>query len=158
MPRTTFAAGRRRPTYRSTAAEIEPGLDRRDPGAHALDLGGKRSGPGTPELVREREHPLREPVVLAQEIALPMLQVSELRRQSLRVRKPFDRHALSIGGLREDVKSRLMDDELDPYRTDSQKEWRDWAAHGYRKRYTPRSMLWFGGVFYTRLAATGRIG
>ena len=33
-------------------------------------------------------------------------------------------------------------------RTESQKEWANWAAHGYRKRYQPRSMLWFGGIFF----------
>jgi hypothetical protein len=33
-------------------------------------------------------------------------------------------------------------------RTDTQKEWADWVAHGYRKLYQPRSMLWFGGVFF----------
>jgi hypothetical protein len=38
-----------------------------------------------------------------------------------------------------------MDD--DDVRTESQKEWANWAAHGYRKRYQPRSMLWFGGIF-----------
>jgi hypothetical protein len=32
--------------------------------------------------------------------------------------------------------------------TDTQKEWADWAAHGYRKLYQPRSVLWFGGVFF----------
>lgn len=104
MPRTTFAAGRRRPTSRSAAAEVELGLERRDPRAHALDLGGKRSRPRAAEVVRKREHPLGEPVVLAQEIALPMLQVSELRRQCVRVRKPFDRHAPSIGRVRANVK------------------------------------------------------
>ena len=38
-----------------------------------------------------------------------------------------------------------MDDE--DVRTESQKEWANWAAHGYRKLYQPRSMLWFGGIF-----------
>jgi membrane-anchored protein YejM (alkaline phosphatase superfamily) len=38
----------------------------------------------------------------------------------------------------------IEDDE----RTDAQKEWADWAAHGYRKLYQPRSMLWFGGIFF----------
>jgi hypothetical protein len=38
----------------------------------------------------------------------------------------------------------IEDDE----RTDAQKEWADWAAHGYRKLYQPRSMLWFGGLFF----------
>jgi hypothetical protein len=57
-------------------------------------------------------------------------------------------------------------DDLDPYRTESQKEWKRWADHGYRKLYQPRSMLWFGGIFFTLfgvglavlfwLAATGR--
>ena len=42
-----------------------------------------------------------------------------------------------------------------------------WADHGYRKLYQPRSMLWFGGIFFTLfagglaavfwLAATGRL-
>lgn len=31
-------------------------------------------------------------------------------------------------------------------KTDAQKEWSDWSAHGYRKLYQPRSMLWFGGI------------
>jgi hypothetical protein len=35
----------------------------------------------------------------------------------------------------------------DDVRTESQKEWANWAAHGYRKLYQPRSMLWFGGIF-----------
>jgi hypothetical protein len=35
----------------------------------------------------------------------------------------------------------------DDGRTEAQKEWADWAAHGYGKRYQPRSMLWFGGIF-----------
>ena len=58
-----------------------------------------------------------------------------------------------------------MDDE--DVRTESQKEWANWAAHGYRKLYQPRSMLWFGGIFFTIfgvglfvifwLAARGRI-
>jgi hypothetical protein len=34
-------------------------------------------------------------------------------------------------------------------RTEAQREWADWAAHGYRKRFQPRSMLWFGGIFFT---------
>jgi hypothetical protein len=37
-----------------------------------------------------------------------------------------------------------VDDE--DVRTESQKEWADWAAHGYRKLYQPRSMLWFGTI------------
>jgi hypothetical protein len=42
----------------------------------------------------------------------------------------------------------VEDDELDDVRTESQKEWANWAAHGYRKRYQPRSVLWFGGIFF----------
>jgi hypothetical protein len=41
-----------------------------------------------------------------------------------------------------------MGDDLDDVRTDAQKEWANWAAHGYRKLYQPRSMLWFGGIFF----------
>jgi hypothetical protein len=44
-------------------------------------------------------------------------------------------------------------DDLDPYRTESQKEWKRWADHGYRKLYQPRSMLLFGGIFCTLCAA-----
>jgi hypothetical protein len=44
------------------------------------------------------------------------------------------------------------EDDLDPYRTESQKQWKAWADHGYRKLYQPRSMLWFGGLFFTLLA------
>jgi hypothetical protein len=46
-----------------------------------------------------------------------------------------------------------VDDDLDPYRTESQKEWKAWADHGYRKLYQPRSMLWFGAIFSVLLAA-----
>ena len=51
----------------------------------------------------------------------------------------------------------------DDVRTESQKEWANWAAHGYRKLYQPRSMLWFGGIFCTLFIAllllifTGRL-
>ena len=38
-------------------------------------------------------------------------------------------------------------------KTDAQKEWADWSAHGYRKLYQPRSMLWFGGVLVLVLIA-----
>jgi len=31
-------------------------------------------------------------------------------------------------------------------RTEAQKEWADWSAHGYRKLYQPRSVLLFGFV------------
>ena len=54
----------------------------------------------------------------------------------------------------------------EPDRTEAQREWAEWAAHGYRKRYQPRSMLLWGGVFFMLfgtglvivfwLAATGR--
>ena len=60
-----------------------------------------------------------------------------------------------------------MTDDGDSGRTESQQEWADWAAHGYRKLYQPRSMLWFGGIFFTLfaiglvvlfwLAASGRL-
>lgn len=38
-------------------------------------------------------------------------------------------------------------------RSESQKEWAAWAEHGYRKPFQPRSMLWFGGIFFTLFAA-----
>jgi hypothetical protein len=44
-----------------------------------------------------------------------------------------------------------VDDDDDVRRTRSQQEWADWSAHGYRKAYQPRSMLWFGGIFCTLL-------
>ena len=44
-------------------------------------------------------------------------------------------------------------DDLDPYRTESQKQWKAWADHGYRKQYQPRSMLWLAGIFFVLLAA-----
>ena len=34
----------------------------------------------------------------------------------------------------------------DRWKTESQKEWADWAASGYSKRYQPRSILWLGLV------------
>jgi hypothetical protein len=37
-------------------------------------------------------------------------------------------------------------DDGDP-RTEAQKEWANWAAHGYRKLYQPRSVRRFGLVF-----------
>ena len=49
----------------------------------------------------------------------------------------------SIGGESED----------DDYRTESQKEWANWAADGYRKLYQPRSVLRFGLVFSVLFAA-----
>ena len=36
--------------------------------------------------------------------------------------------------------------DKDDYRTESQKEWVNWAADGYRKLYQPRSVLRFGFV------------
>ena len=44
-------------------------------------------------------------------------------------------------------------DEPDDGRTDSQREWADWAAHGYRKLYQPRSVLVWGGAFLLFFAA-----
>jgi hypothetical protein len=44
--------------------------------------------------------------------------------------------------------ARVDDSDLDRYRTESQREWARWAAHGYRKQYQPRSVLWFGGIFF----------
>ena len=41
---------------------------------------------------------------------------------------------------------RLPADDDD--RTEAQREWADWAAHGYRKLYQPRSILRFGGIFF----------
>jgi len=38
-------------------------------------------------------------------------------------------------------------------RTRAQQEWADWAAHGYRKLYQPRSMLVAGFVFFLLLGA-----
>jgi hypothetical protein len=46
----------------------------------------------------------------------------------------------------------VSDPDENPYRTEAQKEWAAWAAHGYRKQYQPRSMLWFGGIFFTLFA------
>ena len=37
-------------------------------------------------------------------------------------------------------------DEPDADRTESQREWAEWAAHSYRKQYQPRSVLVWGGV------------
>lgn len=42
------------------------------------------------------------------------------------------------------------DDES--YRTERQREWAAWAAHGYRKLYQPRSIRRFGAIFYGLLA------
>lgn len=40
-------------------------------------------------------------------------------------------------------------EDQDPDLERRRREWADWSAHGYRKLYTPRSMLWFGGIFFT---------
>jgi hypothetical protein len=36
---------------------------------------------------------------------------------------------------------------VDDHGTESQKEWANWAAHGYGKLYQPRSVRRFGLVF-----------
>jgi hypothetical protein len=41
----------------------------------------------------------------------------------------------------------------DDDRTETQREWANWAAHGYRKLYQPRSVRRFGLVFTLVLAA-----
>ena len=46
----------------------------------------------------------------------------------------------------------MSDPKENPYRTGPQKDWADWAAQGYRKQYQPRSMVWFGGIFFTLFA------
>jgi hypothetical protein len=45
-----------------------------------------------------------------------------------------------------------MNEDVDRYRTETQKEWADWAAHGYRKLYQPRSIRRFGLVFTVLLS------
>ena len=42
--------------------------------------------------------------------------------------------------------------DVDRYRTETQREWADWAAHGYRKLYQPRSIRRFGLVFTVLLS------
>ena len=44
-------------------------------------------------------------------------------------------------------------DEPDTDRTETQREWAEWAAHGYRKLYQPRSVLLWGGVFLVLFSA-----
>ena len=46
----------------------------------------------------------------------------------------------------------ISDEGLDRYRTESQKEWAAWAAHGYRKLYQPRSIQRFGLIFTVLLS------
>ena len=48
--------------------------------------------------------------------------------------------------------TRTSDEDLDRYRTETQKEWAAWAAHGYRKLYQPRSVQRFGLVFTVLLS------
>jgi hypothetical protein len=40
-----------------------------------------------------------------------------------------------------------IDDGNDEHRTESQADWANWAAHGYRKLYQPRSVRRFGLAF-----------
>jgi hypothetical protein len=47
----------------------------------------------------------------------------------------------------------VRDEEDVDVRTEAQKEWADWAAHGYRKLYQPRSILRLGLVFCTVFVA-----
>jgi hypothetical protein len=48
--------------------------------------------------------------------------------------------------------TRPSEEDLDRYRTETQKEWAAWAAHGYRKLYQPRSVQRFGLVFTVVMA------
>jgi hypothetical protein len=48
--------------------------------------------------------------------------------------------------------TRTSDEDLDRYRTETQKEWAAWSAHGYRKLYQPRSIQRFGLVFTVLLS------
>ena len=41
-----------------------------------------------------------------------------------------------------------MEPSDDEYRTESQRQWRDWSESGYNKMYQPTSMLWLGGIFF----------
>jgi hypothetical protein len=66
-------------------------------------------------------------------------------RQSRLARARVSPYALDVLGSPPDA-----DDDV---RTESQKEWADWAEHGYRKRYQPRSMLAAGGVAIVVLIA-----
>jgi hypothetical protein len=45
------------------------------------------------------------------------------------------------------------DPERDDGRTESQREWAAWAAHGYRKLCQPRSVRRFGLVFVVGFSA-----
>ena len=63
--------------------------------SQAFDLGRERSPPRQPEVVREREHPLGELVVLTQQVALTVSQMRELRRDRIEVWEPFDGHGSS---------------------------------------------------------------
>jgi hypothetical protein len=48
--------------------------------------------------------------------------------------------------------TRTSDEDLDRYRTETQKEWAAWSAHGYRKLYQPRLIRRFGLVFTVLLS------
>jgi hypothetical protein len=43
-------------------------------------------------------------------------------------------------------------EDLDRYRTETQKQWAAWSDHGYRKLYQPRSIQRFGLVFTVLLS------
>jgi hypothetical protein len=45
-----------------------------------------------------------------------------------------------------------VQEDPDRYRTETQKEWAAWAAHGYRKLYQPGSIRRFGLVFTVLLS------
>jgi hypothetical protein len=51
----------------------------------------------------------------------------------------------------------VNDVDGDRYRTDTQQEWADWSAHGYRKLYQPRSMLWSGEDALARCAHSDQL-
>ena len=48
--------------------------------------------------------------------------------------------------------TRTSDEDLDGYRTETQKDWAAWAAHGYQKLYQPRSIQRFVLVFTVLLS------
>jgi hypothetical protein len=47
----------------------------------------------------------------------------------------------------------VSDPDDDRDKTESQKEWAAWAAHGYRKLYQPRSIRRFGLVWTVLFSA-----
>ena len=81
----------------------ELGFDLHDAPGHPLDLGSERARPREPEVVRERQHPLGEPVVLPEQVALAVLKMRELRRECIEVGQPFDRHGGSYRQTRGDT-------------------------------------------------------